>query len=290
MLAKRHLVGIRENAVLTLHEMGLMQPKVKRALAEDVLPWLIAKTQGFLDEDREALSASGAIVEEGILMQKQEHMQTLKRMDQWRKDQAQAKKDAEIAKLKRRADRKLAREKREKDRLKAKMEGEIKKFMIDKGGVCVSGIASEVLLDAHGCYEKGKPFLGALGGQIQQWYYVIAAINQVYANEDPRLFALRVQANPSAPEAKKAATPKELTMDQFLIPFLLVAFKELKTEYIQLVNTPFTQKMCDQFKVPYPAAGAGYDLSKLNKDQYLQFRHVFVEKCMYHDVFLRNKD
>lgn len=62
MLAKRHLVGIRENAVLTLHEMGLMQPKVKRALAEDVLPWLIAKTQGFLDEDKEALSASGAIV------------------------------------------------------------------------------------------------------------------------------------------------------------------------------------------------------------------------------------
>jgi hypothetical protein len=40
-------------------------------------------------------------------------------------------------------------------------------------------------------------------------------------------------------------TPKELTMDQFLIPFLLIAFKELKTEYIQLVNTPFTQKMCD---------------------------------------------
>jgi hypothetical protein len=46
------------------------------------------------------------------------------------------------------------------------METEIKKFMIDKGGVCVSGIASEVLLDSHGCYEKGKPFLGALGGQI----------------------------------------------------------------------------------------------------------------------------
>lgn len=44
--------------MLTLHEMGLMQPKVKRALAEDVLPWLISKTQGFLDEDKEALTLS----------------------------------------------------------------------------------------------------------------------------------------------------------------------------------------------------------------------------------------
>jgi hypothetical protein len=93
------------------------------------------------------------------------------------------------------------------------MENEIKKFMIDKGGVCVSGIASEVLLDANGCFEKAKPFLAALGGQIQQWYYVVSAINQVYADEDPRLFSLRVAANPTAPEAKKAMTPKELTMD-----------------------------------------------------------------------------
>jgi hypothetical protein len=35
----------------------------------------------------------------------------------------------------------------------------------------------------------------------------------VYADEDPRLFYLRVAANPIAPEAKKAMTPKELTMN-----------------------------------------------------------------------------
>ena len=68
VLAKRHLVGIRETAMLTLHEMGLMQPKVKRALAEDVLPWLISKTQGFLDEDKEALTLSNKVVNEGILV------------------------------------------------------------------------------------------------------------------------------------------------------------------------------------------------------------------------------
>jgi hypothetical protein len=52
VLAKRHIVGVRENALQTLHEMGLMQPKVHRALAEDVLPWLINKTKGFLAEDK----------------------------------------------------------------------------------------------------------------------------------------------------------------------------------------------------------------------------------------------
>lgn len=44
VIAKRHMFGIRENAIMALHEMGLMQPKVKRALAEDVLPWLMSKT------------------------------------------------------------------------------------------------------------------------------------------------------------------------------------------------------------------------------------------------------
>jgi hypothetical protein len=85
-------------------------------------------------------------------------------MEKWKKDREKAIKDAEIATKKRRADRKIAREKREKDRLKTKMENEIKKYMLEKGGVVVSGIASEMLLDAHGCYEKAKPYLGAIGG------------------------------------------------------------------------------------------------------------------------------
>lgn len=118
------------------------------------------------------------------------------------------------------------------------MENEIRKYMIEKGGVCVSGIASEVLLDAHGCYEKGKPFLGALGGMVQQWYYVLAGIKEIYANEDPRIFAARLNADPAHPDAKRAHTPKELTMERFIVPFLLVAIKELKSDFIQIVNTP----------------------------------------------------
>lgn len=81
--------------------------------------------------------------------------------------------------------------------------------MIDKGD-CVSKIAEQVLLEAHGCYDK-KPFLGALGGMIQQWYYVITAINQLYPDEDLHEFFQKTQKEPAT--GKKATTPKQLIMD-----------------------------------------------------------------------------
>jgi hypothetical protein len=43
--------------------------------------------------------------------------------------------------------------------------------------------------------------------------------------------------------------------------------------------------MLEAFKVALPAAGLGYDLQKLTKEQYLMFRNVFVENCMYHTVY-----
>jgi hypothetical protein len=49
--------------------MGLMQPKIKRALAEDVLPWLFARTQDFLDKDTEAIDVTKQVLETGILKQ-----------------------------------------------------------------------------------------------------------------------------------------------------------------------------------------------------------------------------
>lgn len=48
--------------------------------------------------------------------------------------------------------------------------------------------------------------------------------------------------------------------------------------------------MCEVFRVPMPAQGTGYDLSKLNKEQYLQFRNIFVEHCMCNDTYMHNAD
>jgi hypothetical protein len=225
------MFSIRDNAILVLHEMGLMQPKVQRALAEDVLPWLLSKTQNFLDEDREAVDVTAQILEAGIVKKRDIHGETLARMDKKRKDAAQAKHDEEIAKVKRRVDRKIAREIREKESIKAKLLADVNKFMIEKGGLCVSDVLHEVLVDIHGCYEKNKPYLGALGGMIQQWYYVIQAIGQIYEKEDLAPFYRRVQDDHSE-KAKKAHTPRELIMERFMVPFLLVSIKELKPEFI----------------------------------------------------------
>jgi len=112
-----------------------------------------------------------------------------------------------LDKIKRRAARKKARETREKDMEKDKMRREITKFMVEKGGTLQSEVAHSILTDVHGCYIKGQPFLGALGGQIQQWYYVIAAIKKVYENDDMRSYYDRIKVNP---QHVKAASPKEL--------------------------------------------------------------------------------
>lgn len=85
-------------------------------------------------------------------------------MKNWRRQKKEEAKAEELATKKRREERKLAREKREKDRIKSKMENEIRKYMIEKGGTCVNGIASEMLIDVNGHYERAKPYLGALGG------------------------------------------------------------------------------------------------------------------------------
>ena len=40
VLAKNYLTGIRENAIQTLVDMKMMEPKIESDLHEDVLPWL----------------------------------------------------------------------------------------------------------------------------------------------------------------------------------------------------------------------------------------------------------
>lgn len=78
----------------------------------------------------------------------------------------------------------------------------------------MSGIASEMLLDIHGCYEKGKVFMGALGGTIQQWYYVVNAILKIYHTPGDLLdYFNRIRKDPTSNVAKKAMAPRELMLE-----------------------------------------------------------------------------
>lgn len=99
-----------------------------------------------------------------------------------------------------------------------------------------------------------------------------------------------MRRDPTAPELKKPHNVRELTLEQFLTPFLIMAIRELKTDFLQIINSAQSQKLLDYFKIAIPQAGNGYDLTKLNKDQYMQFKYVFVEECNFHEIFIKNRD
>ena len=61
--------------------------------------------------------------------------------------------------------RREARERRRKQQEFEKLKAEIKKIFVDKGEVR-DGITTQDLLDINGNFEKGKPFAGAIGGQL----------------------------------------------------------------------------------------------------------------------------
>ena len=50
-MAKNYLAGIRENAIQTLADMSMMEPKIECDLHEDVLPWLKGKIAKFTRDD-----------------------------------------------------------------------------------------------------------------------------------------------------------------------------------------------------------------------------------------------
>ena len=108
---------------------------------------------------------SALYIDHGISRRVKAHAKTIKaRADRLKADEDE-KAMAGVRTAERREARQLAREKRAKDQAKAKMRDEIRRLLIEKAQVATP-VNSEVLLDIHGCYEKGKQYLGALGGQV----------------------------------------------------------------------------------------------------------------------------
>lgn len=131
----------------------------------------------------------------------------------------------------RRAERKLAREVREKENAKKKMRDEIRRLIIDKSSL-VTPVANDPLLDIHGNYERGKQFMGALGGQLQQLYYVINGVFSVFSNESKALkdYVEKMREDPKAESLKNPHSPRELVLEMHFVPWLVSAIKELKCE------------------------------------------------------------
>ena len=117
------------------------------------------------------------IIESGIIQAKLNHARTLKERQEKKKQAADDLKQREKDKIKRREDRANERILRDKKAAKAQLRAQINKHIVDKGEV-QQNIATAVLLDIYGQYDRtaSNKFFGAIGGQLQQLYYVLDAI------------------------------------------------------------------------------------------------------------------
>lgn len=106
------------------------------------------------------------------------------------------------------------------------------------------------------------------------------ALADYYAKmaEDPKLDIL-----------KNPRSIRELMMENFFVPFLVTAIKELKCDHLMFLMTPEMEALVASFKLPRNSMGDSPDFNRLNSDQYLAFRHAFVEKRMFNKTFDANR-
>jgi len=120
-MAKNAMSNLRIDAIRHLNDIGMMTNPLKEELEADVLPWLIAKMQGFMSDDFGLNIVTEQLINEGIHKQRIEHGVTLQnKIDDDRRAELE-KIRAKKADEQRKKDRRAAREKRAKDQAKAAM-------------------------------------------------------------------------------------------------------------------------------------------------------------------------
>lgn len=95
-------------------------------------------------------------------------------------------------------------------------------------------------------------------------------------SEDPKNEALK---NPSQ--------PRELLLENFFLPWIMTAIKELKCDYLQFLIPSQLEALILTFKLPKNNEGI-LDFTKLNMEQYFAFRHAFVEERMFNETYRAN--
>ena len=187
--------------------------------------------------------------------------------------------------------RRRDREERAKKEAKDQLRAQIHKHIIDKGEV-TQNVASAPLLDIYGSYERtaANKFLGGIGGQLQQLYYVIEAMYEIFPDSDLNEHYTKKREDPKNEAVQKANNPRELLMEQFFVPFMLGFIKELKCEYMQFMIPPKLQQIIDTLRVNKSQVADGYDFTRLNDKDYYAFRHAFVEEKLFYETYKTNKN
>lgn len=138
--------------------------------------------------------------------------------------------------------------------------------------------------------ELDQPIVGeslhTLGGHFQQIYYVVAAIKELFEN-DISSYYHRKQENPG--DCNKATSPIELLLEEYFVPFCVSFLKDLRSECLSIVATDAMAEMLEKFEIKVNAQGGFFELAKMNKEQYLRFRNLFIDERLYKVEYRENK-
>ncbi len=92
--------------------------------------------------------------------------------------------------------------------------------------------------------------MGALGGQLQQLYYVVNAILKKYDERSLEGYYRKLAEDPKQESLKNPSSPRELVLENYFLPFFLTALKELKCDSLQFLMTPQLDALISSFKLP----------------------------------------
>lgn len=135
VLAKQHLVGLRENTLRSLVDQGHLVRPLSKSLHDSVMPWLLDKMTGFLVGDGHIDVNVNDIVADAWLMGLKKHAGAIASHKQAKLDAIKAQEQRVIQKELERQARREARERRRKQQELDKLRAEIKKSFIDKGDI-----------------------------------------------------------------------------------------------------------------------------------------------------------
>ncbi len=135
VLAKQHLVGLRENTLKALVDQGHLVKPLTKSLQDSVMPWLIEKMTSFLHGDNHIDVNVNNIVADAWLKGLKNHAGSIAAHKQAKEDMIKAKEQRVIQKELERQARREARERRRKQQELDKLRAEIKKSFIDKGDI-----------------------------------------------------------------------------------------------------------------------------------------------------------
>jgi len=275
VLAKKHLVGLRENAMRALKDQGMLAHPLDMVMEESVMPWVLDQMGDFLgDEEYQNLNLED-VVRDAFEKGKADHLKSIQKEKQRREDVIREAERRVVHKEQERQARREARERRRKEEELMKLKQAIKANFVDKGEVR-EHLAQIELLDLHGNYERNRPFAGTLGGQLMQLALVVQVLKEHDQGENP-------DEPPKSGDHKAQAkkTLKDLLTNAGLFSFVLNFFKEMKLDSFVVTISKESAALLESFKVS--------ELHKLNEEQLKAFKQSVVQ-APGHPVFQGLRD